>query len=496
MALVPCAYPTATVRRIDARAITDFGATSDTLMLRAGESAVRFLRQQFPAAQRLVVLAGPGNNGGDGYVVARLARGAGLSVITVAAAGLPREGAARRAFEADRSAGGECRAWSAALLTDADLVIDALLGTGLARPVEGVLFDVIAAVNAGGVPVLSLDTPSGLDTDTGAVRGIAVEATATLTFVAAKTGFHVGEGPNYTGRLVVEDLGIPHAAFAPETPSLCAIPDALWATLLPPRRRTAHKGDNGRVLVVAGGPGMPGAARMAGEAALRVGAGLVTVLTHPTHAAALAVGRPELIVIGVQDSRSVVDPLAAADAVVVGPGLGRSAWAVELIEAVFASSAPLVVDADALNHLSTVPRRRGDWCLTPHPGEAARLLGGSIADVQADRIAASRALVARFGGVAVLKGARTLVASGDDPPRVCLGGNPAMAVAGMGDVLAGVIGGLLAQQPRPFEALEPAVALAVRIHAQAGDRAAFAVGQRGMLASDVMAALPAVVNPS
>jgi len=496
MALVPCAYPTATVRRIDARAITDFGATADVLMLRAGEVAVGFLREHFPAARRLLVLVGPGNNGGDGYVVARLARGMGLLVTTVAPVGLPREGAARRAFEADRSAGGECVPWNTHLPTDADLVVDALLGTGLARPVEGVLFDVIAAVNAAEVAVFSLDTPSGLDTETGAIRGIAVEADATLTFVAAKTGFHVGEGPNHTGRLVVDDLGIPHSAFAPETPSLAAIPDALWAALLPPRRRTAHKGDHGRVLVVAGGPGMPGAARLAGEAALRTGAGLVTVLTHPTHAAALAVGRPELIVMGVEDSRSLGDHLSAADAVVVGPGLGRSTWAVELVEAVFASSAPLVVDADALNHLSAAPRRRGGWCLTPHPGEAARLLGCSIPAVQADRIAANRTLVARLGGVVVLKGARTLVDSGEGPPRVCLAGNPAMAVAGMGDVLAGVIGGLLAQQRRPLDVMEPAAALAVRIHAEAGDRAATRVGQRGMLASDVIAALPAVVNRS
>ncbi len=240
---------------------------------------------------------------------------------------------------------------------------------------------------------------------------------------------------------------------------------------------------------------MPGAVRLAGEAALRAGAGLVTVATWPAHAAALAAGRPELICLAVE---SAADLAARARRRRRGRGRSRASAAragrEDLLAAVFAAGKPLIVDADALNLLAARPSSCAHWCLTPHPGEAARLLGSEVAAVQADRLAAVHALAARFGGVAVLKGAGTLVAAGTQAPWVCERGNPGMAAAGMGDVLTGVIAAIAAQQPDPLAALGQAAAVGVLVHAQAGDLAARG-GERGILASDLIAQLPACVNP-
>jgi len=487
-------YRTADVRAADRYAIEVLGVPGYTLMTRAGEAALTALRGQWPLARRVLVLAGPGNNGGDGYVVARFGRAAGLDVTLSAPAGLPLAGDAARAAADWRAAGGAVLPWTPVLLERTDLVVDALLGTGLARAVGAPLAEVIGAVNAAGRPVVALDVPSGLDSDTGQVQGVAVRATVTVTFVGLKPGFFLGAGPEHVGRLVCDDLDVGDAAFAGAAPALRRIQEGELRALLPRRARTAHKGVNGHVLLVGGGPGMPGAVRLAGEAALRASAGLVTVATWPAHAAALAAGRPELICLPTESAAQLAAALAAADVIAVGPGLGRTRWAEELLAAVFAAGKPLIVDADALNLLAARPSSCGHWCLTPHPGEAARLLGVEVAGVQADRLAAVHALATRYGGVAVLKGAGTLVAAGTAVPWVCERGNPGMAAAGMGDVLTGVIAAIAAQQPDPLAALGQAAAVGVLVHAQAGDLAARG-GERGILASDLNAQLPACVNP-
>jgi NAD(P)H-hydrate epimerase len=322
-----------------------------------------------------------------------------------------------------------------------------------------------------------------------------VRAALTIAFVGLKPGLYLGRGPEHAGRVVCDDLDIPAAAFGGSPGVLRRITEAQLRQALPRRARTAHKGDHGRVLVVAGGVGMPGAARLAGEAALRAGAGLVTLATAPGHAAALGAVRPELIAIPLEDPAGFPALAAAADVIAIGPGLGHSAWAESLIEAAFSSGAPLVVDADALNRLAAAPRRRERWCLTPHPGEAARLLGTTADAIQADRLGAVRELVGRFGGVGVLKGAGTLIAEREGAPYLCERGNPGMAIAGAGDVLTGVIAGIAAQQPDPGAALGLAAAVGVLVHASAGDLMARAV-ERGHLASDLIAQLPACVNPT
>ena len=488
-------YPTGAVRAADRYAIEVLGIPGYTLMTRAGEAALTALRSQWPLARRLLVLAGPGNNGGDGYVVARYARAAGLDVTVAAPAGLPAAGDAARASADWRAAGGAVLPWADTLLDHTDLVVDALLGTGLTRSVGPPLAEVIGALNASGRPLVALDVPSGVDSDTGEVRGIAVRAVLTVTFVGLKPGLFLGSGPEHVGRLICDDLDVPPAAFEGAAPALRRIPESDLRELLPRRARTAHKGVNGSVLVVGGGSGMPGAVRLAGEAALRAGAGLVTIATWPAHAAALAAGRPELICLPAETPADIAAALAAADVVAIGPGLGRSPWATRLLEAVWGCGKPLIVDADALNALAARPATRGNWCLTPHPGEAARLLGLEVGAVQADRLAAARGLAARYGGVAVLKGAGTLVAAGGAAPWICERGNPGMAAAGMGDVLTGVIAAIAAQQPDPLAALGIAAAVGVLVHAQAGDLAARG-GERGILASDLIAQLPACVNPA
>jgi len=489
-ALPVSVYSAAQVRAMDAHAIERLGIPGYTLMGRAGEAAIDCLTGHWPSAKRVLVLCGAGNNAGDGYVLARLAMAARLEV-TVAALTDPGtlRGDAARAHADFVEAGGEPIAFSPALLREADVVVDALLGTGLDREVGGAYAECIRALGHSGQQVLALDVPSGLNADTGVVMGCAVSATRTITFVGLKSGLFLGEAPDHVGSLSFAGLGIDSLAQVGE-PVLRRSDEGLIRVLLPPRRRAAHKGDHGRVLVIGGGVGMPGAARLAAEAALRAGAGLVTVATWPAHVTAIVAGRPEIMCRAVESAAEVRPLMAAADVVAIGPGLGQSDWSRGLLEAALACGKPLVVDADALNLLAQSPWRGADWVLTPHPGEAARLLGSSVAAVQSDRLGTVRALVDRFGGTAVLKGACSLVAGPSGEAWVCDAGNPGMATAGMGDVLTGIIAGLAAQGV----GLERAAVAGVRVHACAADIAA-GQGRRGLIASDLMETLRACVNP-
>jgi NAD(P)H-hydrate epimerase len=460
-------------------------------MQRAAQAALALLRREWPVARRIVVLCGAGNNGGDGYVLARLALAAGLEVQLAALVDPARlSGDAAQAWkDFHHAGGGQCQEFTAATLATADVIVDALLGTGLDRPVTGPLGSCIEAVNASGKPVLSLDLPSGLDADTGLVRGVAVRASRTITFVALKSGLYLGAGPDHTGPISFAGLGVPAADRAEHAPLLRRMDQGLLEAALPNRHRTAHKGDHGRVLIV-GGLAMAGAARLTGEAALRSGAGLVTVATRPAAAAAIVAGRPEIIAQSVRSTSALQALAAAADVIAVGPGLGLSHRARRFLSTVLATGKPLIVDADALALIAAEPQRCEHWILTPHPGEAGRLLGTDAAAIQQDRHGAVAAIVARYGGICVLKGAGTLVSARSGPPWVCDRGNPGMATAGCGDVLTGVIAALVAQGAD----LELAAAAGVFVHARAGDRAA-ASGERGMLAGDLVEELPTCVNP-
>jgi NAD(P)H-hydrate epimerase len=489
-------YSAAQVRALDAHAIAQ-GTSGYTLMKRAGEAALRGLRSRWPKALEIAVVAGGGNNAGDGYVLARFAQAAGLSA-TVLAVITPDQltGDARIAWQDFRSSGGHIVTYSALLLAQADVVVDALLGTGLTTTVRPPLSEAIQAINACTRPVLALDLPSGLNADSGAVMGVAVRADCTISFVALKTGLFLGEGPEYAGRLLFDDLEVAPPPEARFTALLERLGEGEIAQALPSRRRQANKGDFGRVLIVGGGAGMPGAVRLAGEACLRVGAGLVIAATARENLFAIAAGRPELIVHGVDQPEELSLLLTAADVVAIGPGLGRSAWARSILERTLGCGKQLVIDADALNLLAESGQIAPPGSvLTPHPGEAARLLEISTEAVQADRMSALRALTLRHpGAVIVLKGAGTLIGmAGVNPPSptpaICERGNPGMAAAGMGDVLTGAIAGILGQCREPWLAARAGV----MAHALAGDDLA-RERERGILALELADALNRWVN--
>jgi hydroxyethylthiazole kinase-like uncharacterized protein yjeF len=492
MALPIALYSAAQVRALDAHATGQLGIPAYTLMKRAGEGALRYLRTQWPMAHRIVIVCGAGNNGGDGYVLARFAQAAGLTV-TVLAATEPQQlaGAARQAYEDFIAGGVAVYPFATARLAAGEVIVDALLGTGLTGNVRPALVPVIRAINAVGRPVFALDVPSGLDADAGTVAGDAIRAEATVTFVALKTGLFVGDGPEFAGTVFFDDLELAQSVPADLAPRLTRIVDAEIPQVLPRRPRVSNKGDFGRVLIVGSGTGMPGAARLAGEACLRVGAGLVTVAVAPENVAPIAAGRPELICLGIAAAAALAEPLDHADIIAVGPGLGRSPWARSVLQAVLAAKKPLVVDADALNLLAESGHApRGDWILTPHPGEAGRLLGSSAPEIQRDRLGALDRLIERYHGTVVLKGAGTLVGASGRTPGLCERGNPGMATAGTGDVLTGAIAGILAQCRDPWAAAR----IGVLVHAMAGDAAARSGGERGVLASDLVRELHHCVN--
>lgn len=484
-------YSVDSVRAIDQSAINDAEISGYTLMTRAAEAALDEAQARFPAAKRWQVICGSGNNGGDGYVLARLAaaRGIGVSVLTMSSPD-SLQGDAATAFQDFVAEGGAAATYEGSLDTEAELLVDALLGSGLERDLEGGYAEVVDAIKQHAAPVLALDIPSGLNADTGSVMGVAVQADLTVTFVGLKCGLLLKEGPACVGDLRFAGLDIPAECRAKQPAVLRRIGDAELGSLQAPRKRDAHKGDFGHVLIVGGAPGMSGAVRLCGEAALRSGAGLVSVATHPSHHAMIASGRPELMCNAVESADDLAPLLARATVIAVGPGLGTGEWSQAMFDAVMQSDLPMVVDADALNLLSQSDVRKTDWILTPHPGEAARLLESSTGEVQEDRRGAVANIAERYGGTAILKGSGSLVTAVDGPSWLCTAGNPGMAAPGMGDVLTGIIAALRAQGLPP----EMAAVAGVHIHARAGDAAAVA-GQRGLLASDLLQELRTWVNP-
>ncbi|HEU4590665.1 MAG TPA: NAD(P)H-hydrate dehydratase [Steroidobacteraceae bacterium] len=489
-------YSAAQVRALDAFEIEKRRVPGFTLMTRAAQAALDLLRARWPQARRVAVVCGAGNNGGDGYVLARLAQAAGLETLVLAATPPDKLGGdARRAQEEWLAAGGRAHPFVPEALQGSDVIVDGLLGTGFHPPPRAETLAVIRAINAVRRPVLALDIPSGVDADTGAVHEDAVRAEITLSFVGLKSGLFLGAGAEHAGVVLLDDLGVVPPVSPTFTPLMRRIDESEIPLALPRRARDVHKGSNGRVLVVGGGIGMPGALRMAGTAALRVGAGLVTVAGAAENVAAVSGATPELIYLPVSSAAGLEPALDAADVVAIGPGLGTGDWGQRLWgELLRAGRAAAVIDADALNLLARDPvKLPAGWIITPHPGEAARLLGIETAAVQADRLGAVRELHARYGAVAVLKGAGTLVASGAaQAPEIgiCDRGNPGMATAGMGDVLTGVIAGLRAQ----IGDSAAAARVGVLVHALAGDSAAQG-GQRGLIATDVIGELRGWVNP-
>ncbi|HDR2550648.1 bifunctional ADP-dependent NAD(P)H-hydrate dehydratase/NAD(P)H-hydrate epimerase [Enterobacter ludwigii] len=477
------------LRHAEKEAADSLGITLYELMQRAGEAAFNVARTAYPESSHWLILCGHGNNGGDGYVVARLAVAAGIHVTLLALESdkpLPEEASAAR--EAWLNAGGVIHATDIVWPEEIDVIIDGLLGTGLRSAPRDPVATLIARANAHSAPVVALDIPSGLMAQTGTTPGAVIQAAHTVAFIALKPGLLTGKARDVTGTLHHNALGLESWLAGQET-HVSRVDASLLAQWLPPRRPTSHKGDHGRLVIIGGDHGTAGAIRMTGEAALRCGAGLVRVLTRIENSAPIITARPELMVHELTP-QSLEESLEWADVVIIGPGLGQQAWGKQALQKVENFRKPMLWDADALNLLAINPDKRHNRILTPHPGEAARLLNCSVAEIESDRLLSARRLVKRYGGVAVLKGAGTVVAS-DEALGIVDAGNAGMASGGMGDVLSGIIGALLGQKLPLYDA---ACAGCVA-HGVAADKLAARYGTRGMLATDLFCTLRRVVNP-
>jgi len=500
----PSVYTGQAVRELDWVAIKENGIAGYDLMTRAGTFLFDCIVEAWSAAKSITLFSGAGNNAGDAYVVARLALQAGwhVQLVSLIDADLLR-GDALTACQDYQAIGGKIEQWSDAAQIESlqtDVIVDGLLGTGLKseRPVSGLFADVIAGLNQLrdqlGVPMVAIDIPSGLQADTGQVCGIAIKADMTVTFIGMKLGLLTGQACQYRGELRFSDLSVPNDVY--EQLNEAAIDWLDTETVLqhlPPRVCSSHKGNHGHALLIGGAVGMRGAIQLAGEAALRTGAGLVTVGTAAEHADWINMTRPELMVQGLKSAACLqsllLNPQKKFKAIAIGPGLGQTAWSRSLLTGVLNNPAFKVLDADALNLLAKAKTRRDDWILTPHPAEAARLLACDVATVEQDRLAAVQKLQTMYGGVVVLKGAGSLIAS-EQGISICTDGNPGMASGGMGDLLTGIIVALLAQGLSLYDAAR----CGVWIHAHAADLAAGQDGERGLLASDLIACLQRVVN--
>ncbi len=489
-------YSAHAVRELDRIAINTFEIPSYDLMKRAGRALFLHLQNMYPRARELLVCCGAGNNAGDGYVVAKLALIAGLHVKVISLVDpLSLKGDASKAWYDWQSAGGSLSKFTEQLLQQADVIVDALIGTGLQRPVEGEWKTLIKAVNQSNKPVIAVDIPSGLNADNGKVLGEAIQANSTLTFIGLKKGLMTHQGVDYCGELLLDELSIPSGVYLKQAEQAKQAGQAQlldWEylkTQIKSRKISAHKHQSGHVFVLGGDMGMPGAIRMAAEAALKSGAGLVTVVSRLEHLNVLLAGRPELMIYPTTDGHVSIDVLSNASAIVVGPGLTDSPWSQNLFASALASAVPMVVDAGALRLLSKQPCHRDNWVLTPHTGEAAALSGRRSAEIQDARFESIEQLQQQYGGHIVLKGAGSLVQSANEITQLCPYGNSGMATAGMGDVLSGIIASLIAQS----YSLSMAARLGVCLHAMAGDRAA---GNEplGLLASDLFAPIRQLMN--
>lgn len=502
------------MQMMDRRAIEEYDVSGLTLMENAGRGCAEAIIAEFGSGRgkKAVVVAGKGNNGGDGYVIARLLRERGWQVATLVLAGRHEiVGDARVNLDLLNDAAvvfcpeeGKLGRY-VSVFREAAVIVDALLGTGLKSEVRGTYADAVEMINSAGKPVVAVDIPSGIDSVTGKVLGCAVKADLTVTFALAKLGHVLFPGEDHTGRLQVVDIGIPAEVAA--SAEVCEFLDvAAIKPLLRKRERSAHKGRFGHCLVVAGSTGKTGAAAMAANSAVRTGAGLVTLAVPASLNAILEVKTTEAMTLPLPDSgegylsrlakEAIAEALAGKDAVALGPGISwRRETALLVRDLVEDTGLPLVIDADGLNALSDDPsvllhNKSADLILTPHPGEMARLAGIATVDVEADRIGTARAFAARYGVYLVLKGARTVIAAPDGSIAINGSGNPGMASGGMGDVLTGVLVALLGQGYDPFTACK----LGVFLHGYAADLVAAEKGETGMSASDVQERLPYAIK--
>jgi NAD(P)H-hydrate epimerase len=503
------------VREIDRSAIVDHGVDGFELMQAAARFSFHTLIKKQPSVRHLIVLCGSGNNAGDGYIIAAIAKKRRLLVSVLYLCDPEKlSGDAQKAYQLCIDQQVNCQAYGSSIFAELisqqpkhgstpsqkeqSVIIDALLGTGLNAEVKGSYLDAINQANRGALPILSIDIPSGLCANSGDVLGAAIEANWTVTFIALKLGLLTGTGKRCAGELYYDSLDVAKTIIDQAKPIATRLTLASLLTSIKPRKADTHKGQCGHTLIIGGDTGFGGAVIMAAEAAARVGSGLTTVVTHQANHTALLARCPEVMVKAVNSTEQLVDLIHLADVVVVGPGLGKSAWAEKMVFTTVNANKPIIFDADALNLLSAHP----DWTdnltkilknkriYTPHPVEAARLLAITAQEVQKDRLGTIQALQAKLEGHTLLKGSGSLMIHPNNRVSLCPYGNPGMASGGMGDVLSGIIAGLVAQGVSLTLSLE----LAVCLHAYAADLSANEHGERGLLASDLIPTVRALLN--
>jgi hydroxyethylthiazole kinase-like uncharacterized protein yjeF len=505
------AVTSAEMRQLDRLTIEKYGVPSLTLMEHAGERVVDAIVKRFPrpVKQGVLVIVGKGNNGGDGLVIARLLRRRKVAceVVCLAPRGelSPDAKANLKRYLAKRGVFTEVSPGQLDLIEDKlrgkTILVDALLGTGLRHPVAGFYGEVIDVMNASGLPIVAVDVPSGLDSDRGQPLGATVKANLTVTFGLPKIGQLTYPGVSYVGELVVADIGIRPEAVAEVGPRVELLAAEDLRSVVPRRAADAHKGDHGHILVMAGSRGKTGAALLACRAAMRVGAGLVTLAApralNDILAGALlesmteALGEADAEALGPLSDADWVRLLGRKDVVLFGPGIGVHSGAQRALEWLLANlDLPWLIDADGLNNLAENTSRLRDAkvhpVLTPHPGEMGRLTGMDAAAVNRDRVGIARQFSQEYQCYLALKGARTVMATPEGRVFINPTGNPGMATAGMGDVLSGIIAGLMAQRLSP----EDAMRLGVFLHGWVGDRVARSRGMVGLIASDIIEGLP------
>lgn len=489
-------YTAQQVRELDRTAIEEHHIPGYELMQRAAGAVFDCLKQNWPDAKEILLVCGAGNNAGDGFVLARLCQQANLNVRVLCVSAIEKlQGDALTAYESMLDVGIRpetdfTEPPSDTVFKQSDLIIDALFGTGLDRPLEGLYASFVHAINQVTTPVLSIDIPSGLHADSGMPLGVAVHANRVVSFIGQKRGLFTGLAKEYYQALTFDPLSVPAETYhnVPAQEELLDYESV--KPLLRKRSLTAHKGSNGHLLCIGGDSGYAGAIRMAAETAVRSGAGLVSIATRKEHAHQIHQARPELMCHAVDSYKELDALVKKASVILVGPGLGQSVWAQELLARIREVQKPMVFDADALNLIADDPDRNDQRIITPHPGEAARLLHADTKVIQSDRFKALQELQQRYGGSVVLKGSGSLISHTDNSVSVCAHGNPGMGSGGMGDVLSGLIAALLAQG---YSHSDSSV-IGTIVHSKAADILAEQDGEIGLLATDLIPVIRALLN--
>tara|TARA_B100001559_G_scaffold48529_1_gene36952 strand:- start:310 stop:1824 length:1515 start_codon:yes stop_codon:yes gene_type:complete len=491
-------YTASETRKIDNLAIKEKGISGYSLMQMAAEFTLDVILREFSPVEELIIFCSKGKNSGDGFLLGSFAKEFGLEVtIVMSNTSNVIKGVSRKAFEEMKDAKVKIistKSVEKLKVSNKTVIVDALIGTGLKGNLRKNIKESILALNKLGVklPVLSLDIPSGVNPDTGDADDIAVYADITASFVAQKRGCFTSVGKKFSGEIIYSDLEIPKNLFSKITSTSYVVDYEDSISKVVYREQDAHKGHFGNVVIVGGDRGLGGAGLLSSRAAVYSGAGLTSLVTRPEHVSASLVSCPEVMVKGVDSGQDIEEHLVKPDVIAIGPGLGQSAWSEQMIQRVFWEAekrdVSVIMDADALNLLtklklsSNLPKR---LILTPHPGEAARLLNTSVAVIESNRFSAAAKIQKKFNATVVLKGSGTVIchkSGGTQKWGICDSGNPGMATGGMGDVLTGIIAGLLAQGLTLKEAAEAGVDL----HAKAADQASLEFGEAGLTSSDVI----------